>query len=67
MVHMRVSNEDQLNVLQIGGRERRRAYALGADGENRIEREPHSFEQLWIGDDAHAHEIHQHRGMSEVR
>ena len=48
MIHVRVRDEDELHVLQIGRRERRRTDALGTDGENRIEREPHSIEQRGV-------------------
>ena len=66
MVHVRVRDQDDVELLQLRRSQRRIDVPFRTDRENRVDRHADAREQARVGEHARAKEIHEHSGMAEI-
>src|SRR5208282_519957 len=66
MIHVRVRDQYQVELLQLSRAQRRIDDSLGADGQNRVDRHADAREQTRVGEHARTEEIHQHGRVAEI-
>ena len=66
MIHVRVGDQNDVEVLQLRRRKRRRGLPMRSDGQQRSDRKSDAIEQRRVAEHAHAVPVHQQCRMAEV-